>query len=86
MKPSFNDVMSHQRLLVLLLAAPSVLLYALFAQVVQANDYISFFAGVIGFLFGFLIGARVEKLDYMRKWHGRLCYFLLGLFFPLVFL
>lgn len=85
MKPSFNDVMSHQRLLVLLLAAPSVLLYALFAQVVQANEYISFFAGVVGFLFGFLIGARVEKLDYMRKWHGKLCYFLLGLFFPLVF-
>lgn len=28
---------------------------------------------------------RVEKLNYMRKWYGKLCYFLLGLFFPLVF-
>lgn len=86
MTPSINDIMSHQRLLLLLLAAPSVFLYVLFAQVIQTNEYISFFAGVVGFLLGFFIGVRIETLDYMKKWYGKLCYFSLGLFFPLVFL
>lgn len=83
---SVSDVFSHQRIYIGLVVIPSITLFVIFEQLLGFSGWLSISAGVIGFLIGYFVGVKLEKLEYITTIKGKLVYFGLGAFFPLLFI
>lgn len=83
---SVSDVFSHQRIYIGLVVIPSITLFVIFEQLLGFSGWLSISAGAIGFLIGYFVGVKLEKLEYITTIKGKLVYFGLGAFFPLLFI
>lgn len=79
---SVDRVLSHQRLIVLLVMAPSFLIFGFCSQILEIEAVWSCGASYIGFLIGFTLGINIEKLSYMKTIYGKIVYFFLGASVP----